>query len=732
MDYKKLNIIDFSQGIKSKEVMENDISLQEQMYRERLVIAGSGINYGITLTMSSDFTVSISEGTLINNNGEEVYVKGGSVDLEPPAITLTTDERVYPTEDGKIVLSDIPYSLNRLEPSQYSPSSEWGIYLRYEDNAANVINISNIYGNILYTDATDLNRPILATYYISKDRIDTIYMKNDYSIDIAMGTSSTTPSIYNPDVTDCLYVLGYVRIDHDTYDEDKGHVAAKCTVIDEYNNRRTVYTDSENNLYLCGMPFYGFSVIYYKEPKNPKEGAMWYDSVSNKFMVWRRTDDFIYNDTYTFTSIDPNDPQHFETSTGYFKNQLKVYISASDDSWIELKDYEIEYYTDLQESQKDIEESYQFRVIPKVARYTKVRYTINKYDGSFYWVPVNDTSFIQVSETKMWTSNLEGDNFVEYMPGISIEDMPIDRPHHDFKTFMFKNTENHLKFTPHKNEISIMIDQIPLHKDQFTEITVDDILNNTELTVMAYSYGYNAELLKDMQTNDKEVGLGFKLQSALDRPAFVEVNITHRVNDSFLKNKFQRAATFNKIETIVYDSATNPAINNLVTIDTVIPYQYDEGQLEVYINGLLINSKYIEEITNTTPALIGAYCNSFKLKAQETGLATGSEITYKITTNIYNYNHVESYLEDYLLNHSLPTGSIMSLNEPISEPDMTNVIDDLDSTSTTNPLSANQGRVLNDKITQQLNGFTISVLSQAEYDLILVKDSNTLYFIKEE
>ena len=55
MDYRQLKIIDFSQGIKSSEVMNNDLSLQEQIERERLAIAGYGINFGLELELIEPF-----------------------------------------------------------------------------------------------------------------------------------------------------------------------------------------------------------------------------------------------------------------------------------------------------------------------------------------------------------------------------------------------------------------------------------------------------------------------------------------------------------------------------------------------------------------------------------------------------------------------------------------------------------------------------------------------------
>lgn len=52
------------------------------------------------------------------------------------------------------------------------------------------------------------------------------------------------------------------------------------------------------------------------------------------------------------------------------------------------------------------------------------------------------------------------------------------------------------------------------------------------------------------------------------------------------------------------------------------------------------------------------------------------------------------------------------------------VVDNLLSTATDLPLSANQGRIL----AQRLGGYTLEVLPQADYDSLATKDANTLYF----
>lgn len=55
------------------------------------------------------------------------------------------------------------------------------------------------------------------------------------------------------------------------------------------------------------------------------------------------------------------------------------------------------------------------------------------------------------------------------------------------------------------------------------------------------------------------------------------------------------------------------------------------------------------------------------------------------------------------------------------------VIDNLTSTDTDKPLSANQGKILNDK----LNNLSFTTLTKSEYNALATKDANTLYIIRE-
>lgn len=81
---------------------------------------------------------------------------------------------------------------------------------------------------------------------------------------------------------------------------------------------------------------------------------------------------------------------------------------------------------------------------------------------------------------------------------------------------------------------------------------------------------------------------------------------------------------------------------------------------------------------------------------------------YTMTENLWTYETSKSILTDF------------------------SIVNVLTSTSTSRPLSANQGKVLNDKITAleaRLGGLTLVSISQTDYDALTTKDPNTLYVI---
>ena len=121
-----LNIIDFSNGIRPEEIQDNFDILQEQISRERLSVGGSGIASGLNITPvvnDEAFYIEISDGSIIDDNGDEVFIKGKAIQVAPP-ILYQYKEYVTLSEDRTVVLKHIPYASNRRRPAEELSSFE--------------------------------------------------------------------------------------------------------------------------------------------------------------------------------------------------------------------------------------------------------------------------------------------------------------------------------------------------------------------------------------------------------------------------------------------------------------------------------------------------------------------------------------------------------------------------------------------------------------------------------
>lgn len=113
-----------------------------------------------------------------------------------------------------------------------------------------------------------------------------------------------------------------------------------------------------------------------------------------------------------------------------------------------------------------------------------------------------------------------------------------------------------------------------------------------------------------------------------------------------------------------------------------------------------------------------------ELNKKQNNLTAGTNI--QINDNVISATDT-TYSDATTSTHGLMTAADKTKLDGIAT-GATNVTVDntLTSTSTTDALSAAQGKTLNDKF----GGTKIVMLTQAEYDALLTKDSTTLYFIK--
>jgi hypothetical protein len=520
MNRKPLNIIDFSDGIRSEEIRENFDMVESQLNRQNLSIAGYGVASGLNMSIA-DFKLKITSGVVIDNTGQELFYDNTEFNIALPITELTT-ETVTVQTGGVINISSIPYcpdgkaAADTVTPDNISNSLVTGITV-LNSNDGKQLSVKAIASNVVTIDARYAGLIVNVKYYYTSNRIDTIYINSNLDIAIAQGTQSTSPSGYIPN--DLKYILGFLDIRPFTITD--GKMKAALSLRNDLRRLRNVYTDTNNFLYLCGTRFDDLQIVHMSQPVDPIENTLWYDAATNNLLVWRTT--------------------------------------------------------------KGISE----------------------------WVNVNDTSFVPVLESKIWTM------------------ANLDELHkagkHDLQTFKF-NLESdpvtnlvpdlNMLFKPDKHELEVIIDNAPLMSDQFIEIVQDDPHEK-------------------YQNN----GIGFKLVEPLDRPVYVEARVTHRVNHNDLPERLQRSATFSIEDSQLYSTSNTQKIFN-----TPAPYLYGETQLEVFVEGKkLVNGVDFLEGADLDSAhkVKGAYTNQFQIIRS---ISVNDRVACKVTACVYSYDNVISLL----------------------------------------------------------------------------------------
>lgn len=640
MNDKKLKLIDFSNGIKQTEIQENFDIIQSEIDKERRAVGGPGISYGFDFKLDG-FKLSISEGCLIANDGSEVYVDNMTLEIDKPILIEKKQLLSTVDEFNRLKLPDKPYANTRMTTSDNVDLKVAGVKVVQSVDNNIELSIANINDYYLTLNSLEglTNMKLDVFYNATYKRRDVIFIDRNYKLQYRQGITSPSPSVPEVKETEYMYMLGYLEIDGFGVDA-LGKEIATIKFIKDFKSVRNVYTSSDNKLYLCGQAFDSIKTIHTVEPTNPEEFALWYDSFSNELKVWRHTDTAEFVDAITFTSTNPNHPQNFDTNVKYKygQSQIKVYLNGKE---LE-KDKEFEEGSDLTELQKEdaLIWSKQFHIISKLGRGDIVTYRITRYDGYAEWVAANTKSYTMAQERFIFSPN-----YLSYMTFTA---------NHDLQHFFFdsKNNRNML-YTPGKNCLEILIDQVPLHSDQYDEITINDAIAGDEASYirkqLVTNYGYKNDFEEYKLAEDYDnIGVGFKLGAALQKKSsYIEAIVTHRVNSNPISKRFQRSATFVAEDSVIYHKyiETDAGAKFQEPIFTTsVPFRYQENQLEVYKNGTRLDKgvDFIELAADTDDK--GSNLFSFKIIS---AINDKDRISYKISSTIYSYDNVEALISGF-------------------------------------------------------------------------------------
>ena len=668
-----LKKIDFSDGIRAEEIQNNFEDLQSQINRERKNVGGAGIASGLEITpivTQNEFAIEVSEASIIGNDGQEIHIDKQKLKIELPKLSKEV-EYLTANASNQVKLRHIPYSLDRrmtVETQGVFSPIQSGIEIKYRDSIAkdDYIRVRAVNGNTL--SLTGLTRrDLVITYHYTGKRIDTIYIDKNDNLKVISSTTSPTPSIMMP--KDYKYLIAFIEIDG-AYTDENNRSYANITIRKDLRSIRNIYTDTNGELWLCGVPFKDLQIIHMTEPLDPKEYTLWYDTTVNQLKTWRSTDKLIYMNEYTVTTDYINNPdiaKDYSTDMYYYtgKNQLSVYVNdikLNEDQFDELING---VPADIKDADKKAM-SNTFRIYTDLRLGDKIVYKIENFDKHMMWVPVNHSSYINAKEIKLFSPESEEGkrNYFASSKAIALGKDDNLYPYR-YQYFLFDRVKDlNMLYTPGKHELSIMVNQIPLHEDQFEEITIYDLyghsLPDSVTEAAGTHFGWTLAELEKYSGEYENTGVGFKIIEPLDvalaeeengaMDLYIEAQVTRRVNDGPLKRKLQRTASFVKEDTVEVKD------DGIVDIEDAY-YHYGENQLEVYYEGkkLINNIDFIEGTDLSDQDIVDDEGNIMHLAPRSKGAKSRQftilntnikQVTYRITTTIYSYDHINNLIDE--------------------------------------------------------------------------------------
>lgn len=668
-----LHVIDFSDGIRSEEIQDNFDILDNQIKRTRLSVGGSGIASGLDITpivTENQFAIKISPASIVDDNGNETFIEEQIVNIERPKLSK---QREYLNADinNQVQLKEIPYMLDRTQPAQYGNSLSslyTGINISYQNSIStdDYIRVKAINGNTLTLTGLT-RRQVVVEYYSTAKRIDTVYLDEHNKISVKTSSiTSTTPSAILPEKYN--YLIAYILIDDNHMVDSNDTPHADIILKKDLRKTRNIYTDKNGILYLNGVAFNDLHLITTEEPVDPKPGQLWLKD--NTLYVWQSVDNYTYKRNIEITSAYDFTGYHdIQTNIDYCinKEQLKVYINSVQ---LQKTEYD-ELFGDIPTSIQDIPDntySNKFRIYKDFVVGDIITYTITISESGYRWVPINKESYVRTKEHKVYgvdASWPEGNYWTSYQAsrlGKDEEGYP-----YKYSYFIFDaNTDRNMLFSPANNEVDVMINQMPLHKDQYSEIMLDmlDMLPPEVKRAISDVYGWDDSTIHRMNELYDDVGIGVMLNNPLDSiyneglfnehnqminesELYVEIIVNRACSAVNNKRKLQRVATFIDEDSFVVDNT----FNTIVDLKDKY-YRYNENQLDIYINGVRLTKEvdYIEgtdlddNLDDEANMLRyrGAISKQFKIIRP---LNIGDVVSYKITSNFYSYDHINSLLD---------------------------------------------------------------------------------------
>ena len=686
----KLHIIDFSDGIRSEEIQDNFDLLSDEISRERLSIGGPGIASGLEITPivnDTQFAIKVSAASIVDKNGNEIFIEDQIIDIERPKLSKQL-EYLSADINNQVQLKEVPYMVDRTCPVQYGDSLAplyCGINVLYQNSTStdDYIRVKAVSGKTLsLTGLTKRN--VAVEYYSTAKRIDTVYIDTNNKINVKSSSiTSTTPSAIIPDKYN--YLIAFIQIESDYMKDNNDTPHAYITIKKDLRSSRNIYTATDGTLYICGIPFNDLHLIATEEPLDPKPKQLWLDR--DTLYVWEAVDSYTYKRTIEITQDRNFDGfNDFETAIDYKINgkQLRVFLNS-----VEMQDAEFdELFGDMPASIQVIPRntySDKFRVYTPVTAGDILTYTITFNESGYRWIPINKETYANTREYKVYGKDAiwKDNNYWSSPQALALGKDEEGYPY-KYSYFIFDaETDKTMFFSPDRNEVSVMINQMPLHRDQFTELSIEMIPSLPDSVQQAISdkFGWTEGRLSTMDGLYDNLGIGIMLTEPLDSifneevvgndnkiiyedELYVEISVDRAVSSVNSSRKLQRSAVYIYEDSIVMNNDVEHIIN---TGDDVF-YRYNENQLEVYVNGIKLikdidytegtdldlptldpengtfdgDAYYSKEISGLL-RLRGSVSRQFTINKD---LHPGDIVSYRITSNFYSYDHINSLINE--------------------------------------------------------------------------------------
>jgi hypothetical protein len=699
----KLHIIDFSDGIRSEEIQENFEMLNGEISRERLSIGGSGIASGLEIepiVSDSQFAIKVSAASIVDNNGDEIYIEEQLINIERPRLSKQLE---YLTADinNQVVLKEVPYMLDRVCPVQYGDSlaeAYSGIKILYQNsaNTDDYIRVKSVKGKVLILTGL-IRRQVAVEYYSTAKRIDVVYIDENNKVQVKSSSiTSTTPSVVMPEKY--KYLIAYIQIENEFMNDPQDTPHANIIVKKDLRTSRNLYTDDNGTLYICGTAFDDLHLISTEEPVDPKPNQLWLNE--NTLYTYQAIDSYTYKRSVEMT-YDVIDEGFYDMETNIDfcvnKKQLKVYVNSR-----ELKEAEYEeLFGMLPVSIQTIPPntySNMFRIYTGLKAGDIITYTITFSEAGYKWIPINKESYVNVRENIVygvdprWEDGNYWTSYQAQMLGVDEDGYP-----NKFKYFIFDAEKNrNMFFTPGRRDVDVLINQTLLHRDQFTEIEFNMIpsLPAEVQRAIKETYGWDDGRLSTLSELYDEIGIGIMLTEPLDaifgeglfdennreiveRDLYVEITINRACSNVSTTRKLQRSAVYIYEDSFVVDST----FRNKFDIKDCY-YRYNENQLEIYVNGsrLIKGIDYeegsdLEELVMEDGSTYTGYYDkestmNYKMRgtisrqfAITRALSIGDIVSYRITSNFYSYDHINSLIDRIEINQDACNTKVQTLYE---------------------------------------------------------------------